>query len=222
MEGSIELERNTNNNMLTQSTLLEKGWTLRMIKKFLPEPILKTNPHYRSGPKMKLWDENTVLSVMETEEFKSAYNSSLIQRNKLSSTLTELNYQKKISQKKEVEALAKTVKISLFRTEEIERDSLKLEEAHLADKGVRYLPNINYAPADFKIRWAVNHIRHNLTDYDIKICELVKIKGNKRFNYSYFKALVLDRIKKVYPKYRKECDLQIKSIWNSYYGKIIA
>lgn len=140
----------------------------------------------------------------------------------MSSTLTEVNYQKKNSQKKGIEALANTVNISLFSTEEIERDSLKLEEIHLANKGVRYLPSINYAPADFKIRWAVNYIRHNLTDYDIKICELAKIKGNKRFNYSYFKALVLDRIKKVYPKYRKECDLQIKSIWNSYYGKISA
>ena len=222
MEGSIKLETNRTNNMLTQSTLLEKGWTLGLIKKFLPEPFLKTNPHYRSGPKMKLWDENIVLSVMETEDFKSAYNSSLIRRNKLSSTLTKVNYQKKNSQKKEIELLANTVNISLFSTEEIERDSLKLEEIHLANKGVRYLPSINYAPADFKIRWAVNHIRHNLTDYDIKICELAKIKGNKRFNYSYFKALVLDRIKKVYPKYRKECDLQIKSIWNSYYGKISA
>ena len=126
------------------------------------------------------------------------------------------------TQKKAIKDLANTLNILLVNYEEIERDSLKAEETYLASKGTRYLPSINYAPADFKIRWAVNHIRHNLTDYDIKICELVKIKGNKRFNYSYFKALVLDRIKKVYPKYRKECDLQIKSIWNSYYGKISA
>lgn len=99
------METNRTNNMLTQSTLLEKGWILGLIKKFLPEPILKTNPHYRSGPKMKLWDENIVLSVMETEDFKSAYNSSLIRRNKLSSTLTEVNYQKRIVKKRKLRHL---------------------------------------------------------------------------------------------------------------------
>ena len=126
------------------------------------------------------------------------------------------------TQKKAIEELSNAVNILLVSSEEIEQDALKVEEIHLASKGIRYLPSINAASPKSKRRWAVNHIRHNLTDYDIKICELAKIKGNKRFNYSYFKALVLDRIKKVYPKYRKECDLQIKSIWNSYYGKIIA
>ena len=36
MEGSIKLETNITNNMLTQSTLLEKGWTLGLIKKSIP------------------------------------------------------------------------------------------------------------------------------------------------------------------------------------------
>ena len=43
-----------------------------MIKRFLPEPILINNPHYKHAPDIKLWDEAEVLKAMGTAEFKAA------------------------------------------------------------------------------------------------------------------------------------------------------
>ena len=89
-------------------------------------------------------------------------------------------------------------------------------------KGIRYLPSINAASPKSKRRWAVNHIRHNLTDYDIKVSDLENLEGNPQLNYAYFKDLILTRIKKVYPQYSDECDKQIKNLWEIYHRKFSA
>ena len=49
------------NKMITQSRIIEEyGWTKSLISKFLPDPVLKANPHYRKAAPMRLWDEDTV------------------------------------------------------------------------------------------------------------------------------------------------------------------
>ena len=57
---------------VNQSELLEMGWTKSLIQQFLPEPILKPNPYYRSGPPMKKWNRDVVLEVMGQDDFKVA------------------------------------------------------------------------------------------------------------------------------------------------------
>ena len=53
------------NKMITQSRIIEEyGWTKSLISKFLPDPVLKANPHYRKAAPMRLWDEDTVKQVM--------------------------------------------------------------------------------------------------------------------------------------------------------------
>ena len=38
------------NKMITQSRIIEEyGWTKSLISKFLPDPVLKANPHYRKA-----------------------------------------------------------------------------------------------------------------------------------------------------------------------------
>jgi hypothetical protein len=58
-----------NKDMLTQSQIIEMGWTKSMINKLLPEPILKENPRYRNSAPMKLWDKDVFESIMQ----KNAY-----------------------------------------------------------------------------------------------------------------------------------------------------
>ena len=53
------------NKMITQSRIIEEyGWTKSLISKFLPDPVLKANPHYRKAAPMRLWDEDTVKQEM--------------------------------------------------------------------------------------------------------------------------------------------------------------
>lgn len=47
--------------MITQSRIIgEYGWTKSLINKFLPDPILKRNPHYSKAAPMRLWEEDTI------------------------------------------------------------------------------------------------------------------------------------------------------------------
>lgn len=57
--------------MIAQTTVISMGWTKAMINKLLPEPELKDNPNYRSAAPMKLWPEELVKRVMETEEYRT-------------------------------------------------------------------------------------------------------------------------------------------------------
>lgn len=63
------------------------------------------------------------------------------------------------------------------------------------------------APEQIQERWAVNFIRHVLTDYNH---ELWKQKGHvgKQEAYILYKSAVLDHIAKVYPYLRDECERQ--------------
>lgn len=63
------------------------------------------------------------------------------------------------------------------------------------------------APEAIQERWAVNFIRHVLTDYNH---ELWKQKGRvgKQEAYVLYKSAVLDHIAKVYPYLRAECERQ--------------
>lgn len=49
--------------LLTQSALLQRGWTRKQIADYLPEPRLFKNPKYSSGSPMKVWDADSVSDI---------------------------------------------------------------------------------------------------------------------------------------------------------------
>ena len=60
--------------MINQTEIInEYGWTKSMIGKFLPEPVLKPNPFYRTASPQKLWDRSVVEQAMESNDFKTAF-----------------------------------------------------------------------------------------------------------------------------------------------------
>ena len=66
-------EKGVRQNMITQSTVIDKGFTKAMIKKLLPSPIERPNPNYKKAAPMKLYVESDVLKVMETDEYKEEW-----------------------------------------------------------------------------------------------------------------------------------------------------
>lgn len=72
---------NGKSQMITQSTILAMGWTKTMIKNLLPEPTERPNPHYKCAAPMKLWEQDKVLEVMETEDFKKALEKASKRKN---------------------------------------------------------------------------------------------------------------------------------------------
>ena len=55
---------------ITKSTLLNRGWTNGMIKKFFGTPTLSVpNPHYATAPSMKLFSITQVKRIERKQEF---------------------------------------------------------------------------------------------------------------------------------------------------------
>lgn len=196
--------KDTKNTRITLSTVKSYGFTDKLIRELLPEPELVINPHYRSGPKMKLWDVTVVESAMKTEAFLAAM---------------EKRNDRRESAKKAVRT--KTSKLQLQVDEFIESvripriplDSLRL--AAILDKQKWYDFNGIYdkfaEDADDATvkRWMVNYIRHNMVEYDHEIDDM-KGKTGKSSLYFELHNGVLHRISEVYPELEDECLRQIK------------
>lgn len=61
---------------ITKSTLLNRGWTNGMIKKFFGTPTLSVpNPHYATAPSMKLFSITQVKRIERKQEFWNYMNS---------------------------------------------------------------------------------------------------------------------------------------------------
>ena len=57
---------------LPVSELLRRGWTQGLIEKLLGKPDqLETNPHHRSGPKMRLYALSRVLQAEASPDFRA-------------------------------------------------------------------------------------------------------------------------------------------------------
>ena len=65
------MEETTQNEIfIVRSNLIARGWTEVLIEKWLSEPDkYKKNPHYKSGPQMKLYSINRVESIEALPEF---------------------------------------------------------------------------------------------------------------------------------------------------------
>src|SRR5262249_27246067 len=67
---SVMKEQKEKPEYRTQSTLLERGWSKGLIKKLLGDPDkLVPNPHYRSGPKMKLYEKTRIEEAEQSTVF---------------------------------------------------------------------------------------------------------------------------------------------------------
>jgi hypothetical protein len=72
----------------------QRFWTDSLIKKFLGEPDkLGINPHYRTGPKVRLYSLKRVVDVERTPEFQEAFIKSQ-KRSKQSKTAAKTSGRK--------------------------------------------------------------------------------------------------------------------------------
>ena len=156
--------------LISQTTVLSMGFTKSMIDKLLPPPILKRNPHYASSSPMKLWREDDVRSVMETQEFQTMAAKSAA-RKAASAKAVETKRQKA---ELLTDELIKNIKVRRWNMAVLERKTLD-------DKELRNLEHGNYdmPMPDTKTleRWMVNFIRHNLCEYDDSLEELFGLVG---------------------------------------------
>lgn len=190
--------------MISQSAIIEMGWTRTMISKLLPEPTLKPNPHYSKAAPMKLWDKETVIAVMETEDFKNELEKA--NRRKNSAVKAVKTKETKLVEK--MKSLAEGVSLRVIPEKVLLSCALSEKEKYYNSREIVYMESPDEATIN---RWVVNYIRHNLVDYDSMLEQLIA-KTGKDEAYFVLKSIILEKIAQAYPTYADECHNQIKTL----------
>ena len=196
------------NDTLTQSDILELGWTKSMIGKYLPDPTLKPNPRYKKAAPMKLWNRQDVLDAMDSEVFKAAMEKAC--KRKAAAEKACATKAKRTAE--EMTAVGNGLKIKIIPDDNLRQRTLCAKQNWAIEHGnFESIPCASEITPETMERWIVNYIRHNLVKYDTAL-ERLYGKCGRYDAYPGFKRIVLEKIAAAYPKYTEECKRQIGQI----------
>lgn len=190
---------NTKRTRICKTTIRKDyGWTETLIEKFLPEPMLKPNYHGHSSPPMKLYYEDEVQKIMNTEEFKAE----LEKVNKRRAAVQKGIDRKTAKALEEITPLLETITVKVIPEKKVVAQAICEQECNF---------NFNeefHRPKNPKViaRWAVSYIRKNLVDYDQRLRELRYLTDET--NRTVEEA-IYEKIAAAYPTYAEECRRQI-------------
>lgn len=193
-----------NKTTYNQKELLELGLTKGLIKKFLPEPNLVTNPFYRSGPKIKHWNKTLVDTVMQSAEFNTALAKLKSKREKARHNAQNTILKEYNECINDIEKVLKNITITKMDYYKLKKLTLEYNEQRILSQGLTF-----YYPNDDTLnKWMVNYIRHELTSYD-NILETHIFKRHEKYFRTELKLGILHEINKVYPELEHEVTNQI-------------
>jgi hypothetical protein len=190
-------------NYVTLTDLKSKrGWTQTLVMKFAPEPDLtRTNPHYHSGPRMRLYRLRRIEEIEASAAFVAAQSANARRR-----TGAKQGIQTKLAK---LEAYLKTLRVSVPRLaeERLIRRACESYNSWNADR-IDTLVATPQSEPEFLNRLVVNFLRHELSTYDE---ELERIAGKVGAANGYFELnhLIYAAIKGAYPSLVEECDRQL-------------
>lgn len=190
--------------LISQSTVLDMGFTKSMIAKLLPAPVLKPNPWYRSAAPMKLYRIEDVSAAMETEAYRVASEKAEARRSSAEKAV-ETKRQKGEAL---IDTIVEELVVERIDTKELKRIVLREKEERAAERG-DYLHSLD---DETIARWMVNYVRHNLCQYDDGLMALVG-KVGKDALYVRLKEGTLRKIAQVYPELEDECMRQAANAW---------
>lgn len=178
----------------TYSNLSKMGFTKKLIEEHLHEPLLKDNPHYRMGPKMKLYLAKDVEKFMKTDIFLN-YQESI--KNRVNAAIKNANKRREENYRYIDDEISKII-VKRVSLDELERLTLEAKLDWLL-----WTRDDFYGFDDLSdetlARWMINYIRHNLTNYD-EILDNIKGKFGVEEAYIKYKKILMLKIKEVYPE----------------------
>lgn len=198
---------------LSQSKIIDRGWTAAGIKKFLGEPDdTAQNPYYRNASPTKLYDITRIEQAEETEEFQQWKEKS--EKRKQAS--------KKAAQKKKQKTLEKVE--SRLHTVRLKKKYKNLTPEQLENKAIRHYDNLqemramerghwDFSPVsdpteEFIQRISVNYLRHEGTTYDNELEQYFNHVGVLEAQ-DMVREKVYDVIAQHYPYLKEECGRQL-------------
>lgn len=194
------------NLYLTKSSLKSSGWTEGLIEKHLGEPdSTATNPHYKSGPPVKLY---LISRVKRCEKKKSFID--YIEKNKSKRAI--LSEKMKTRAEEERQKLFSYISGLDIKIPKMEKGTLiKNAVSHYnelwAERGKDKYACVN-SDADFLNRISVNYLRHDCSRYEEELGEIFGKIGVDD-GYILLKNKVLEKIKEIYPFLSEACNNQL-------------
>lgn len=194
--------------MITKSRLKsERGWTDKLIKEFLPAPDLtQPNPHYKSGPRMMLFNMDRIETIEQTDKFKEQQESAS-KRKEAAKKAVETKLQ-------QLREWLNTVQIHvpvLDRAKLIKQacDHYNDMQEWREDNGRTTCGMKATADSDQKFleRICVNYLRHCLTKYEKHLDDM---SGNVGFGEGYeeIRCKIFSKISENYLWLADECKRQ--------------
>lgn len=190
--------RKKNCDYICQSSIKARGWTDRLIKTFLGEPVLSEKPRYRKDSPLKLWNLKEVKAAERNPQFKIEMEK--VERRRLSASKAV-----QTKTKKTLDFIDS--KIDLIEVQKIDNNTLLEDTLHHRREFYECEDAIEEVDKNTLDRWIVNYIRHELTDYDE---QLYNIRGMVGVNKAYikYKNAVLDAVSNTYLMYKQACEEQ--------------
>lgn len=139
----------TNSTYITQSTLIAMGWTKSMIAKFMPEPKLVPNSHYRNAAPMKLYDREEAIDIMDTDEFIAELEKA--NKRKQSARQAVETKTKKFTEK--MAEIGKSINVTIMDDDELIATVLKIKEDEIYKKIQKHMDYLDrHSHNDFGYR----------------------------------------------------------------------
>lgn len=198
---------------VTLAGLKGRGWTDGVVKRFLGEQdALVTNPSYRSGPRMRLYDLPRVERTEQSEAWRGWGEKTQARRQNASVRQTERMIAARATLMAEINAveicIPRLPKDGLFRPAV---DNRNAQSQRHAESSGRLDPHtdatVDSADTAALQRWAVNHLRHVKTDYDWLLDSVTGRVGVTEARL-LIRERVLDAIAGQYPYLAAECARQ--------------
>lgn len=200
-------EKEEREKRLTKTTVKQMGFSDKLIRELLPEPIEVDNPHYKCAAPMLLFLESDVLKAMNEEPY-IAYQEKRKKRKESAKKAVETKRKNLIE---EMQSVSDKIIITKMNMQELRKRTIDERNdyyAYLAEDCEIYRTTYG-ADEETQDRWMVNYIRHNLTEYDEELDRLYGRTGKDEAYFLFFKAL-LQKIATVYPNLEEECKRQIQ------------
>jgi hypothetical protein len=205
----LGLEVSVTDKCIIKANLKLRGWTDSLIKRFLPKADkLATNPHYKSGPPMRLYYVARVEAIEASPEF--------------------IAQKEQLSPRREAAARAvatKRAKMDAY-LEEIEITVPELGRDSLIDQACKHYNAKNWdrdncasssSDPEFLDRICVNYLRHVLTEYEARLNEISGQVGAAEA-YCDIKEEALWAIADAYPFLAAECRRQTSALSQRNFG----
>lgn len=190
-------------NLITLTSLKERGWTDSIIKKMevTPDKLAK-NPFSKKSPQVKLFSLEKVEELEKTDLFKTLLEAA----KKRSSKGKEVAKMRFELAKKEVEALE--IKVKFVGDESaLTKKACKHYNDLWSSRGDYDKVATPSDSKDFLRRITVNYLRHELSDYEYFLDDLYGSIGAEYLR-TLMRNKILDRISEIYPFLKAEADRQ--------------